>query len=138
MSCFPILRFLGWPHRGFHPCGLLAGIVHVALFVHLEAQLRHLLQIPTARHDALATVFRVHGIAQLDVVCPAADGLRVRPLEAVAVLFALGAAGASVSVCWTVVGDGCDGEVIPPFFGGTFAKERMRVSKERGVDKSFL
>ena len=134
----PVLRLLGWPYCGLHPGCFLAGIVHVALLVHLEAQLRHLLQIPAAGHNTLATIFRVHGIAQFDVIGPATNSLRIGPLEAVAILLTLGSAGAGVLVCWTVVGDGSDGEVVPPFFGGALAEKRMRVSEERGVDEGFL
>lgn len=121
-----------------NPGGLLARVVNVAFLVDPEAQLGELVECPPAGHRALPAVFAVYGVAQLDVVGPAAHGLGVGPLEAAAVFLAFGGARTGALVGGAVVGNGRDGEVVPPVLAGAFAEERVRVREEGGVDEGFL
>lgn len=86
----------------------------------------------------MSAVFSVNGIAELDEVGVAADGLRIGPLQAVGVGSAFRAARASVAMGGAVVGHRRGGEVVPPVARGALGEEGVCVGEEGGVGKGFL
>lgn len=108
------------------------------LATNLEPEPLHLLGVPAADEVALVAVVLVDRVAHLDVVCEAAHRLRVRPLQAVCVVAALGAARAGVAVRGPVVGHRRFREVVPPVAAVGFFEVRVRVGEEGGEDEGFL
>jgi hypothetical protein len=51
--------------------------VYVAVVIDLEAELRHLAELPAADEFSLAAVVFIDWISDLDVVCEPAYGLRI-------------------------------------------------------------
>jgi len=127
--------------RGGKPCSFDTALVKQALALFAlgaEPQFPQGACVPARHKLALTAVFSVYRVAELDEVGMPADGLGERPLQAVGVVGAFGAAGAGVAVGGAVVRYGGGRQVVPPFARGALGEEGMRVREEGGVGEGFL
>jgi hypothetical protein len=115
---------------GSKPCSLITAFVKQSftLFsLNTKAQFPQCSCVPAGYKLALAAIFPVHGIAELDEVFVAAHSLRERPLQTVRVGSAFGAAGGGIAVGGAIIGHGWLGSIVPPLTGRALSKEGMCV-----------
>lgn len=108
------------PLRG-QPSSFYASFVKLSLAVgpfYTKAHAAQLASVPARNEFALTTIFSIHAIAKLDVICMAAHSLRKGPLHAIWIGGTFRATGAGIAMSGAVVGNRVDGEVIPPFTRG--------------------